>query len=1258
MSTLDPAPENTSAIEQVRVVLMDLGNELKEKGGSAAEYLSERANQIFDTREKIEALQQIMSKEDLETAFGIAREQVEQLTSLTKTKLDDLRQQMRIPEPVQEFYNENKETIKAVGIVAGIVAGALVVYHMGKKLFGKAEEKAKSGFKKLTLFLAGIGIAVGGIFLGKEYMEKRIAQKAEEIRKKAEEELASIEEKMKAATEEQRMELEKKKQELLERMKKIEEEAKKRQKETEPQTPEQPENDAEELKNSVMTYGLSRGVVAFTESGDWNIRDEAKTRLINDILHTENAKPATERKTVEQILSQEQPFELGAGEEENRKKAAETLQAFCITHEDQAIDYVMDTEGISQEEGTKRISQMDIISFLKLAASSYSATVPMLDALQESSGNYMEAFQKMDVQKYVAGDTSVQEELSSFIKEHEADLHLDLEEVSLPQLLKVAMQANTLSLGSFTQVSATEIDPYKRILGQIARDVESGNVQNYMLPLFHEILPDDPEWSEDMQSNLDRVKGYLLGRMSASQALRMYLYSRMIKRGNPAGITLMQLEIPHFIAKTENDWLPERKSLVIIRLIKEITNSTAEEIAEKWKKLNIEIDPRIIEQARKALVTAVETGTNAAMNHISPWQWTRETLGIGFAAIRSNPKVILGSTATGYVISAEALRHLENIKRKPSTVDRTLNTWAESYSDARSLPEQAKRIFREQGLLNITSTQEIEEAAHAFHTIREKITKIPPLQRGELMKLLNTCVHSESTLSAWQELEAAVLKHPILGSNNEVLSALNSMVRSAGVREAFEFGRSKKFILRLKPVAAFIRMHGKVRKAVINTAKGGTSILGRVVPNTPRIPRIPGGKVLGKALRAGGTVLAGGLVAYDAYDLMMARGPELEKQIAEETDPLKKEILIDELRALRIKLGANTVATGLDATGVGLVVGLSLTAATEGASALRDSIAEGTKYMLMSENDLVGKSDAQILDIIAQTSEGSATFGQYLATNSENRNLANRNIRAEAYRAYFAKRALDLPVLGPEYLTKDDRKQDSAEQQRRLQIISNDQARRFSLAASEYIQHKTNSEYTLPNPDVLREAETYAFMFIEQWRMNLLDEKPIQLASLSWQERESKVQSSLTSQEQVVINILNAIHEEDLPAWREQTASALLKETEHDIGLFDHRINAADLTGWSWTGSEEESRTKVRSAAFFQVKRTLEQEIAKLEKRNPMSSADWNSAIASVRTLLTKDPVQFETAAQEITEGSTELSPLALLEQIQQHFEVNEAQAA
>lgn len=575
MSTLDPAPENTSAIEQVRVVLMDLGNELKEKGGSAAEYLSERADQLFDTREKIEALRDFIATGDLEQ-LGISHEQVEQLKQFTSSRLSSLRTQVdSMLASAKEVYDEHDETIKAVGAGALIAAGAYAVYRFGKWLFGKTKEgahktaeAARSGFGWLSklLLLGGIGFA-GYIGTKKlqSYLEKRMKEKVETEIAKATKKVQELEGKMrtaddaakkKLAEEMQRQQatIENLRKELQEQGQEKETPVKKKTESPAPITTETPvETPTETLAENVEKGNLV-GVTFLLEK----VLDND---TVPDVIATLKDRPMSEvfvhydgTKAIDIPSSSFYEAPSGTLAKEAHYESTRALIELCGRNRIFAEKFFEKREG-------KSLTDVTLGEFLEKLGGSLSLVQDTVKSLKKSKGDLLawkpdEEFQRQVAAGNIPSLQSLGTHLPAELKEN---LEKDLEGTSMQDILEYLKKDENgitplTSVNHFLDTPVPK-DPMGKAIREICTYVCSIPFAKGLAPFFHNVLPNG-EWSEDEMRNAVAIVD-LLKEMKVHDVLRLYAYNRMMKSDEKteveviSGLTMTQAEILRMIREKD-----------------------------------------------------------------------------------------------------------------------------------------------------------------------------------------------------------------------------------------------------------------------------------------------------------------------------------------------------------------------------------------------------------------------------------------------------------------------------------------------------------------------------------------------------------------------------------------------------------------------------------------------------------------------------------------------------------------------------------
>jgi Fe-S-cluster formation regulator IscX/YfhJ len=210
----------------------------------------------------------------------------------------------------------------------------------------------------------------------------------------------------------------------------------------------------------------------------------------------------------------------------------------------------------------------------------------------------------------------------------------------------------------------------------------------------------------------------------------------------------------------------------------------------------------------------------------------------------------------------------------------------------------------------------------------------------------------------------------------------------------------------------------------------------------------------------------------------------------------------------------------------------------------------------------------------------------------------------------------DLASVDAIALTQEEMRLSTEERDARLATLTEDQARRFSVAACEYIQHKTEGRCTIVNATTLKDAEYYAQMVVAEWRRNLATNAPMQFASLSWDQREAKVQEMRTAAADTVVQAIDDTRVRSPDFVEAHLLLSLLDAVDDDLSTLEERILEADVKGFEWTGKADESREYARSAAAAFVSETLKSQAAQLLSKESITREDFIAAQTAISTML------------------------------------------
>ena len=86
----------------------------------------------------------------------------------------------------------------------------------------------------------------------------------------------------------------------------------------------------------------------------------------------------------------------------------------------------------------------------------------------------------------------------------------------------------------------------------------------------------------------------------------------------------------------------------------------------------------------------------------------------------------------------------------------------------------------------------------------------------------------------------------------------------------------------------------------------------------------------------------------------------------------------------------------------------------------------------------------------------------------------------------------------------------------------------------------------------------------------------------------------------------------------------LLLEIKHHIANAEMRIEAADLSGWEWTGGEAQTRNMVRRVVSNELRKLLRKESDRLRSLTEISGEEMEESVRRLSSSLLVDPVKLE----------------------------------
>lgn len=547
------------------------------------------------------------------------------------------------------------KTGQAIGLAAAGTVALYGAYRLGrwffsgaKKKVGQAKEATKTsfGWLKTAAIVGGVGVlAFFGIRQAQKFMDKlnqfgEFADKSIEELKKTKAELqrqisdAIAEGKQVPAKVQKKMD-------QLERayQAKLEEERVQRdtsdpvvKNEDEPMITEDQKETAERLVVTGALPAIAKGLVMFEEVPDWDKTEDVKVQHMTDVLSSNKAT------LMGDILVNGSPDKLVKDEGIDRPsklKAAALLIRFCTEHQ-----AAMVSRGLTKEE----IMRMPLEEYIKQTGGVYNAVGSIITSINENNGDIAAALRDTDLGEMMQTSGALQSGISAFVEENE-ELS-DLNDLSMADLLTV-LPTMVMSPNEFMANYPASPTPVEQVIYRICEEMDTMETAKYMAPFFHSEFTSDEEM-EAAASDVERARIVLKSRLSVSEAVRMHLYARMMKSGNPTGVVLMQSEVFKYAADPDNDdtFLGIRRHTLVNRIAKAGFRGTWDELTEA----DLDIDTNLVGKALEKMGVVAQNSASALASGLL--RTVGETLKFGGVTIWENPGTVgvpVALLSTGYL---------------------------------------------------------------------------------------------------------------------------------------------------------------------------------------------------------------------------------------------------------------------------------------------------------------------------------------------------------------------------------------------------------------------------------------------------------------------------------------------------------------------------------------------------------------------------------------------------------------------------------
>lgn len=1227
--------KSTEKMTDTRSLLLRLGDSMK-----AQENPIEKKKVVRATLQTLTKEQLAMAEAELTKGIADAKvegadvpaifKNPEEVTMLREGIAEETRARLsQASEEIETWYKpktwspQTKQKMEAVGWGVGFGVTAVALAMLWKATRKKAGQAAEAVGEKVGSIWDKMKWVIGGTLgAGLAYVGIRAFQgfgnalKVKNLLTKAEEELARLSKKpkeMMTAAEKKILEtaearVKALKQELV-ALEKNEKEPKADTKETPVEKAKRKGKEilgdpaAEEIKENVEEDAILRGMLLFEPpQSTWTASDKNKLTYMHDTLSVNGDTP------IDDILAAStQPLKIkeGANDPASRKEGNLYLWNFCKKHQRIAEEF-----RIEEKDAKKRTLR----KFLEKVATNYAAVVHFDERIRNAKGNIVEAMKDLDTKKILSESGALGKEFKQYVTKSIQEMGLSDEEIK--QLNWKDLFAKFTSLytsigGSTPEEDGSSTSKVVLRLHEKLKNKETTDVHKYMLPFFHRVLP-RAEWDpKDNAKNESNVHEFLL-RMPMHQAVRCAFFTHLIKSGNPTGIVLMQAEILKYIADESPSYFTLDKEKVISRISDTLIGGSTEKLSEEFKTLNI--DPTALEKGLKVLKSSFVEGaqlaaigllgtTGQALKQGGVWTWEHPGITGGAAT----------TALTGKMIYNTAKMSL-----------------SETFLDYHKFTKELRRVSEAKGLENVYRSQ-------------------------------NLLTERKLVLEAMDEFPKIFSRAGDMSKGKQAVDELTVFVRSGRTNADFiNLGRE---LTKIYPKNPEIAQQLRIVKKFLPTIRGfrgwnrALSAMPRAIEGTGRLLRASGTlgvdalKLGGRTLKLGGKFLklGGGrslpLAGAAVEQLMYAwsEKAELQKQFDAETDPLKREVIRNEMFSKEKNYQVNyalALAYGMSPVGLGLML------ANMARQDANESIVEGTKYMLQDRRDMAGKSAGNILGEIQKSSPGSmVTYGQWIAssrvaglsegsftewmsgkqgesssgTNFQNMgktfDAANTGTRSEAYAAYF-KNGVRLPPISAALLTKEEAK-DPERSKKRLTLLEQEQTNNFVQSALTYIARTTKNTFTMVSPELLNRAEVYAYECHTDWMAHMLGEEG-SFTSLSWDEKEDLVTENVEGQKDEQI----AQIQESLDAGESRAAVLpffFITNMKEELALCETEILKTNYSDWGinvFNMSNHEEMQNIARAMFGEKFRAVLLDLCKSTKPMTRESfeADRQSLLATLKT--------------------------------------------
>ncbi|MBP9773970.1 MAG: hypothetical protein KBD00_05110 [Candidatus Peribacteraceae bacterium] len=1188
-----------------------------------------------------------------------------------KVKLADTTKQ---PETstLTKIKNAVDELPKGVKVAAA--GGIAIGLFLGiRSLFSKAKNGAKntvsaigSGIAKLQFALMVALVGVGGV-LGFKAWEK--FRKLESSIKEAKEKAAAMAEAAAKMTADAKKAAEQKAKEAADAAKSLAEKTKDAA--ADPKNKERAQKAGEVVLEATEYTLLSRGLLSYYPTDNWQFDTMTKRRFVQDFLDLNKETEMKEIFESEGTLSSGIKMPGNSEDPKNRTEAANFIIHICKENRDRML--------ASKKGDASKLGKLQLKDFIHETFGSFQSIGSWLERLETAKGDLSTFVDPKAMDEVTKHDSGLLKELQEVIQEKYSGKTMP--DIQL-ETLSAAGRLNGTVKGFISNEKNSDDLALKETV-DICKSLEERKIHIFLLPFFHKVLPTQDWDATNMKRNEDAVKTLLLESMSVSQALRMLMYVRMMQKGNPAGLVMIQAEIISFVAQKEKERGQPQSKQILIR-------ATEVAAGASWKELedmNLDVDPTLLEKAKKglnavfpkALAITIHAGTEGVFQGKGTIQAIIQEAWDKLNNAPLSDKIIYGGGAAGGLIAGEeALRRGLNIVNV-----KTVNNmrFIEAMKQGAKHKNKLRMLQRSNALV-----KNRDNAAKVLDALNNALEKVDPRKYEEGMnkgqKLLNGFLRSSRSIYDYTDLRT---KLGVL--TPAVENALNDLGDSDILKTLQKFKLGDRLfsaplriigidrLINTKNFEAAIDAAKVSKDAVVSALKGigmSPAVLSKFLATSNAMQMLVkaaangGAKAATAVINLGGRALSlvgkAGTVLAVPFDVAICLVEVLEakKQIAgtnnESIQDIYKEDINFNVATTTIGV-ASTLVSGAFAT-AGTLAALPIALAAMGTKYTHKQLRDAALTWVKDDRDYAKETDAVLMQKLQDLApgnfgglgggivysidyldkkDGRTSFNQAAEESFKGIQDANAGARFNICRALVVRNAFIAPSdkeSAQEFQNKFDR-----------QVMDE----------MQYIGNKTQGKFDLTNPDLFLQAKRHADLLAMSRVAKQSNESP----KLEWKDgdktesfdikdyedlwkksddpaentRREALRSRLPEEYRKQVEVpmkliaINAKLEDSKDA-APLISQALLQDLTIPLSKLDAQINATDFPGM-WDGvTDHYDRDLSRYMAFSGIADTLDEAVADAIENGEMSVEEYDLAMQKVRSKVQSSPLDHFKAGQ------------------------------